>query len=193
MMSTLLKQIKKGAYRQFSHRLIYELYKICDKVYPLNVVTTENSHVAVMYEAEDGQRYVADLSGEIEYCRDFPNMFNRKNPRLFGVPLDEYIKAKDNPFIRYANETLTNNPKAIHELNFVYLTNHPAGPEPMESDMGSDHIECPRKLRGPKGLARPYDGSYVESPEHMKCGPMESDLESDPIECPGELRETRGD
>lgn len=187
------KSKKRGVCRQFSHRLIYELYKICDKVYPLVVVTPESSHVAVMYEAEDGQRYVADLSGEIRYCKDFPNMYNRKNPLLFGVPLDEYTKAQGNPFIMYANETLTNNPKARHELNFISLTNHPAGPAPKNRKCVPeelDHIELkPMDIIMESGLSfKPpmceFKKCVPKGFESKKCAPMESDTESESIECP---------
>ena len=80
-----------------------------------------NSHVAGMYEGEDGQ-YVADLSREIQYCENFPNMFKRNKPMLFKLPLDDYIEMNKNVCnIAYANESLANNKKAWYELNFVPL------------------------------------------------------------------------
>ncbi len=115
------KTLKKGVCRQISHRLIYDLSKICSRAYALVLGKPGNSHVAVMYEGEDGQ-YVADLSREIQYCENFPNMFKRNKPMLFKLPLDDYIEMNKNVCnIAYANESLANNKKAWYELNFVPL------------------------------------------------------------------------
>ncbi len=112
--------MKKGVCRQISHRLIYELSKICSKAHALVLGKPGDSHVAVMYEGEDGKKYVADLSREIQYCESFPNMFKRNEPRLFKFPLDDYIEMnKDACDIAYANESLVNSKKAWHELKFV--------------------------------------------------------------------------
>ncbi len=117
------KKFKKGMCRQISHRLFYDLYKICSQVYILVIENRDgSSHIAVMYVGEDGQKYVADLSCELQYCEWFPNVFKRNEPRLYGVPLEKY--KEQNKYLRrmyILNENPINNGKSFGELKFVPL------------------------------------------------------------------------
>ena len=118
------KKLKKGNCRQISHRLFYDLYKICSQVYILVIENRDgSSHIAVMYVGEDGQKYVADLSGESKYCEWYPEMFKRNEPKLYGIPLEKFIEKNKDEILRieYVNESPISNKKSFGELNFVPL------------------------------------------------------------------------